>query len=302
MEFSIFDVISHKLVRGNKSSFVTKNNQEITAEYFENKNLYFKETNLISSFEKLEKVWDLVIKTKYDRGIIYHENIKSLDCFSLTKYYPTRYGFLNQEFIFDFKEGKNTELYAGIFAEVICDLLRNEEDLLKKTIIVPVTASTKVTNEIRFKKLFELISLKSGVANGYDAVEVKQDRPAKHKNWCGQRLSEEMVGIDFKKFKNFERIILIDDVITKGNSVLEFAERLENKLKNKLKNPIMNTPYIFALSLGRTIKAEEVEAIKIQENKDYLNVLSLKGKGVIKVSDIDIRNHYITGDLDFLEF
>ena len=294
---SIFDTISHKLVRGNRVSFITKDNQEITAEYFENNNLYFKETNLIFSFEKLERIWDLIVKTKYDKGIIYYENLKSLDCFSLTKYFPVRYGSLNQEFIFDFKNGKKTELYAEIFTETICNLLKNRRDLLKETIIVPVTASTKLTNEMRFKKLFELISLKSGIANGYDAVEVKQDRPAKHMGGYFQNSSKDTVAIDYSKLKNFKRIILIDDVITKGNSVSEFATKIKNNFRLNRKS----SPAILVLSLGRTVKAEEVEAEKFSKNKNYLDVLSLKGKGSIKISEINIQNLLHRNNSNFLK-
>lgn len=293
----IFDTISHKLVRGNKISFITKDKQEITAKYFENNNLYFKETNLIFSFEKLERIWDLIVKTKYDKGIIYYENIKSLDCFSLTKYFPTRYGYLNQGFVFDFKNGKKPELYAEIFAETICNLLKNRKDLLKETIIVPVTASTKLINEIRFKKLFELISLKSGVANGYNAVEVKQDRQPKHMRGYFQTSSKGAVDIDFNQLKNFKRIILIDDVITKGNSVSEFATKIKNNLRTNGKN----SPSILVLSLGRTVKAEEVEAEKIQNNKNYLDALSLKGKGSIKISEINIQNLLYRNNSIFLK-
>ena len=43
----------------------------------------------------------------YDKNLIGHIEIRNLDCFYFTRYYPVnKYGYNeNQEFIFDFKEG-----------------------------------------------------------------------------------------------------------------------------------------------------------------------------------------------------
>ena len=112
-----------------------------------------------------------------------------------------------------------------------------------------------------------------------------------------QNSSKDTVAIDYSKLKNFKRIILIDDVITKGNSVSEFA----TKIKNNFRLDRKSSPAILVLSLGRTVKAEEVEAEKFSKNKNYLDVLSLKGKGSIKISEINIQNLLHRNNSNFLK-
>ena len=93
-----------------------------------------------------------------------------------------------------------------------------------------MAASTIHKNEKRYKRLFELISERTGVINGYNIVEVINDREAKH-------LTNEYNSVDshikihFEKLKSPRRIILIDDVITRGRTIKELANKFIDREK-----------------------------------------------------------------------
>ena len=126
----------------------------------------------------------------YDKNLIGHTEIRNLDCFYFTRYYPVnKYGYNeNQDFIFEFKEGTCPEIYARIFSRTILSLFgdliygnqENHTKFLEKTIILPVPASTQEKHKQRYEDLFRLISEKTGVINGYDVITVSKNREASH--------------------------------------------------------------------------------------------------------------------------
>ena len=207
---------------------------------------------------------------EYNNNIIGYTEVRNLNCFYFTKYYPVnKYGYTqNQQFVFDLKNGVNPEYYAEIFSIGINKLFGNlayKKDL-KKMIsditIIPVPASSNFNHERRFKKLFELISEKTGVINGYDVVEILNDKEPKHLTNHHNSL-ESHVKIHFEKIKEPRKIILIDDVITTGKTISEFA--------NKFRSNKLNFGFVVAMALSKTISFNEMmlEDSLIRNNKNF---------------------------------
>lgn len=206
---------------------------------------------------------------EYNDNIIGYAEVKDLNCFYFTKYYPVnRYGYTqNQQFVFDLKNGVNPEYYAEIFSIGINKLFgnlayKNNKKMINEITIIPVPASSKETHERRFKKLFELISEKTGVRNGYDVVEILNDKMPKH---LGNQYNslDSHIKIHFEKIKEPKKIILIDDVITTGRTILEFA--------NKFKNNKLDSEFVIAMALSKTISFNEtmLADYSINNNKNF---------------------------------
>ena len=206
----------------------------------------------------------------YDKNLIGHIEIKNLDCFYFTRYYPTsKYGYNeNQEFIFNFKDGTCPEIYAQIFSRAILNLFKgliNTETnkvILEDTIILPVPASTQEKHKMRYQDLFKLISEKTGVGNGYEYIKIKNDVEAKHLSNTRTSLDEH-IEIDYSFMEHYKNIILIDDIITKGRTISEFADKFRdlecyNKYYPNNSYPFAEGHFIVGLTLGKTVSTCEL--------------------------------------------
>lgn len=293
---SIFEEIILRFYDGTHARFETKNGEKITERFLQEH--YFKETGFIGTEEKLKEIWQKIIKTKYEKNIIGYSEREKKDCFFLTKYFPTnKYPKLNQDFVFDFKNGKNTEYYADIFSETILNLLNQNKELAETITILPIPASTKEKNEIRYKKLFELISEKTGVINGYDVITVSKNREASHLVGKFQEL-EDNIEIDFEKLTCPYRIIFIDDIITTGNSFLKIFDKIKQSpiIKEKLNNfPTKCSNFIIGLFLAETYTGKERAYCPYEEYRrkpDFSNPLKkylLKGEEFVTLENFNIE-------------
>lgn len=252
---SIFDYIHSKVRVNDMYVYFILKTGEILDETSFNKiaPVKFKDTARIKDFIILCQIWDLIDNTRYERGLLEHDSLEvddfNIEYFNLTTYFPIRFGTLNQSFIYNFKDGKNTEYYANLFSEVITDLFCGNKELLETVTILPIPASTRYKTEIRYKRLFEFISEKTGVINGYDIVETLNDVQAKHLN-NNQDYKEEHLKFNIEKIKSPVRILIIDDVITRGHTIKDFIKKLTDALGKEKK---INNPFIKGLLLSKTI-------------------------------------------------
>ena len=217
----------------------------------------------------------------YDKNLIGHTEIRNLDCFYFTRYYPVnKYGYNeNQDFIFEFKEGTCPEIYARIFSRTILSLFgdliygnqENHTKFLEKTIILPVPASTQEKHKQRYEDLFRLISEKTGIGNGYKYIKIKNDVEAKHLS--NNRTSlDEHIEIDYSFLKEYRRIILIDDVITTGKTISEFADKFRNLKffkENSKYFDFGDTPYflIIGLTLAKTVSQVDLLSDELKDDE-----------------------------------
>lgn len=254
---NILDFLVSKFRINNKYAYFKTNNDDILDEATFNKiaPIKFKDTIEFNSFSYLCKMWDLFENTKYDKGLIENHTLidkkeENLEYFNLTTYFPkNKYSKLNQYFVFNFKEGKNTEYYADIFSEVINELFCHNQKILETVIILPIPASSQEKTEKRYEKLFNLISQKTGTINGYDMVKVLKNISSKHLSWKRVNL-EDHIKLDLVKLPTPIKILIIDDVITQGRTFKDFVTLLKKSLD---KNNTLNYIFIKGLFLSKTI-------------------------------------------------
>jgi len=90
-----------------------------------------------------------------------------------------------------------------------------------------VPASTSEKHEHRYKNFSSRVCELSGAVNGYEHVRVTNDRPEVHKNRKKKDVQiQENVIYDEDFFKG-KRILVFDDIITRGRSYANLANRLE---------------------------------------------------------------------------
>ena len=112
------------------------------------------------------------------------------------------------------------------------------KETLKYITLVCIPASTKVATERRYKVFAERLCNETGMINAYTHIKVIKDSTPKNKG--GEGKPEIEYDSLFFMSKN---IILFDDVITKGNSML--------RMKNKMEE--LGASVIGGLSIGKTV-------------------------------------------------
>ena len=146
------------------------------------------------------------------------------------KYYPIRIKNVGLEekvarqIVWDFKDGNHYEAVAQMTAK---RLVEHFGEQVRNIVFSCVPASTSEKHEHRYKDFSSRVCELSGAVNGYEHVRVTNDRPEVHKNRKKKDVQiQENVIYDEDFFKG-KRILVFDDIITRGHSYANFANRLE---------------------------------------------------------------------------
>ncbi|MBS5038632.1 MAG: hypothetical protein KHZ27_09520 [Fusobacterium sp.] len=242
--------------------------------------------NFIKDVENLDKYFDKIMNFKGYNEDIYRCRKKETDFFYLTDYHQVKkYGHelyaKEQQFIFNFKDSLDTEKYAQIFSDVIKTLFykvvpkKEINEFLKTITIIPVPSSTKKSYEKRYKLLCKLISEKTGVVNGYDFIEILYDTKPKHANKSREKDYRHFL-LDRKKIPKPHRVILIDDVVTTGESI-SYLRRKILDINNFRFGDCKPIPDMFAVAivLGKTVIPREKSKIE-KIDKDSFSIRDLE--------------------------
>ena len=158
-------------------------------------------------------------------------------------YYPTKFSdvtsFSNQvrTTIWNFKDGYSTARNAVV--NIVCQKLRatfSSSDLQKMTFVC-IPASTRITNNTRYKEFAKEVCSQLNMRNAFDYITITKEKTASHLG--GTDAAEYSFSTSFFREAN---VILFDDVVTRGHSMSLFKNSLEN----------MGANVIFAMSIGRT--------------------------------------------------
>lgn len=180
---------------------------------------------LIQNLQKAVRNWDSicsVIKYTY-----------------LFNYYPTTCDFEatesewnNRWLVWNFKNtpGKtsnsdHTEALNNIVPR-LKELLVNTFGLhnLKELVLVCIPASSQQKTSLRYQKFSQMLCTETGMISAYDKMIVTGERIAKHLGGT----SNSMNGIEFDtNFFKDKIVVLFDDIVTKGNSMLSFKRKME---------------------------------------------------------------------------
>lgn len=165
--------------------------------------------------------------------------------YSFFPYLPVKYKATREEwnvrnFVWAFKDGKNVEMAAKLVSTKLIDLFGEG---CKNIVFACIPASNGEKHERRYKQFSEEICRQTGCINAYKAVTIEGERLAIHESRKGKNIKNVSI-INFnKKFFNGKKVILFDDVLTRGYSYARFACAIEN----------LNAEVLGGIFLGRTI-------------------------------------------------
>ena len=149
--------------------------------------------------------------------------------FSFYDYLPTKYEASKAEWkvrklIWDFKDGKRSAKVAQLVAKQIRKQFGSTCDSLT---FVCIPASTPEANALRYEEFAEEVCRLTGAQNAYKYIRVEGERLAIHETKCGKSITiAHFIDMD-REFFNGKRVVIFDDVITRGFSYARFACELE---------------------------------------------------------------------------
>ena len=169
----------------------------------------------------------------------------------LLRYYPTTCDFDATEdewadrwLVWNFKNtpGKTSSIQHeqalnNLLPRLTRMLKTTFDDKLNLLTLVCIPAASKVNNNARFKDFSERLSNNTGMDNAFEHIQVVEDATPKHLGGTGTPV----LHFDENFFKG-RYILLFDDVITKGHSMLRF----------KLKLEALGATVIAGVSVGKT--------------------------------------------------
>jgi hypothetical protein len=144
--------------------------------------------------------------------------------------------------VFDFKDGRNSEYYAKLFASALINQFGRV--YLKDKILLIVPASNKTKTEVRFKEFCRLLSVHTGLVNGYEMLTNNNlSRSSAHTG--GNRNADLEQYLNFSGSFHGKHVIVIDDVRTSGSS--------SNKINDMLKRRHISSATFFYMA--KTVSA-----------------------------------------------
>ena len=150
--------------------------------------------------------------------------------FSFFEYLPMQYRQATgrewqiRKMIWSFKDGKSYLNVAWMIANKLHQVFGDD---VKNIVFACVPASSADKNELRYKGFASAVCKFSGAINAYEHIRVSGDRLAIHEKFDSKSLQKVQV-IEFDKdFFRGKKILVFDDILTKGFSYARFACQLE---------------------------------------------------------------------------
>lgn len=166
-------------------------------------------------------------------------------CFYIHDYYPVaHHKKLTTEqkkvsnLVFRFKEGESGALVAKLFSLAISRMPFFHET--KDPVLIPIPASTRERHQQRFARFCYLLARYLKITDGYRAVWIDEDRE-QLKGTAGR---DKLSNLTFhKEYIAGKNILLIDDILTTGQSFIQTKRKLEK----------LGAKSVTGLFLGRTV-------------------------------------------------
>lgn len=149
----------------------------------------------------------------------------------LTNYYPkNRYpdselnyqDIQNRKMVWSFKDGYQSSA-VRLVAEYINSCYSNSEIQSMYFCVIP--ASTDQKNSVRYKGFCNDIAKSTGINNGFSFISVREDK----ENSREHKSNDTTWNLDFSGYQiHGKRILLFDDVMTRGTSFQQTANKLKS--------------------------------------------------------------------------
>lgn len=203
----------------------------------------------ISSAQKKKEHEELLASAPYNtkKCVDNWDKVKGIPHNFLWYYYPTTCDFelsrdmeAIQHFIWRFKDNTgnvNGTNRDGFTNRIISMLRQTFGDYTTALTFVCIAASTERATNNRLKKFSEAICKELGMTDGLPHIKIIQDAEPKHLGGDGFPKLQ----YDKEFFKN-RLVVLFDDILTKGDSIIRYKSALE----------VLDCEVICAITLGKT--------------------------------------------------
>ena len=129
-----------------------------------------------------------------------------------------------RKLIWAFKDGKAFQEVAKLVADKIVNLYGAAA---KDIVFACIPASSAEKNERRYRQFSELVCQLSGANNAYQHIEVEGERLAIHEMKGAKKIQNvEVINFDKEFFKG-KKVLIFDDILTRGFSYARFANQIE---------------------------------------------------------------------------
>lgn len=153
------------------------------------------------------------------------DTLNSIPYYFFYYYVPTRYSDLSSESedirkeLWNFKDG----CYHDQFVDLMATKLRNTFGNTDFLTLVCIPASTVYSNRTRYEQFSHDLCSKLNMKNGFKHISIVKEKEPSH---LGGR-DEAIYEFD-RTFFSGKKIVLFDDVVTRGSSMRSFIESLED--------------------------------------------------------------------------
>lgn len=190
--------------------------------------------------EDTYKIWHSILEFVFLKGLINfdyftyetsfagYDTIHNIEYHYIHEYYPLSCKQVSKEArqvrnsVYAFKDGEKSWLWSKIFSLCISKL--SCFDAIKgNAVLVPIPASSKKQHGIRFSKFCRELAKLLGIADGFRTLWIEYDRE-KLKGTIGENKMENLTFN--RKYIQGKHVLLIDDVITTGTSLIQIGKKL----------------------------------------------------------------------------
>ena len=127
--------------------------------------------------------------------------------------------------VWRFKDGDTAT--SSEVAAWVSQTLEENISLLDQCTLVCIPASTAERTQMRYEQFSSEVCKATKMANGYKHIKLEGERLAIHEHKVAKTVSRVQVLKFDRNFFNGRRVIIFDDVITKGNSFATMVDYLE---------------------------------------------------------------------------
>ena len=165
--------------------------------------------------------------------VVMNGDIKEI---SILEYYPNRMSklvdltpeqLITNQFVYNFKNGHRPTVILA--AKIVASIIEKHFNLKKEQLtFVPIPASNYEDTAVRYNLFSYLVSLFCKVTNGHKWVNNWEKVDKKH--LTRQKENHDYTNrwfVDYGKIKG-AKLIVLDDVITTGETAKAFVKRIEN--------------------------------------------------------------------------
>ena len=145
-----------------------------------------------------------------------------------------------RQLIWDFKDGDCNENLITKIVQIIREKFSNPEELT----FVCIPASSRVMNELRYRNFSKKVCFALRMTNAFEFISVVKDRVPAHEGGT----EEAKLSFSDTFFQN-KRVLIFDDLVTKGSSMFSMMDQME----------MLGAQVVGCLSLGRTHDSRYVQ-------------------------------------------